>query len=144
MMYAARSGDSAPSTLGQLVERLTANELHHHEEVAIRAEQLENGGDLGVVQPGENRRFGAEPRHDLGVREIRVQRLDGDVAMERLVYRFVDDAGATASELANDSVLADGPANHHQSRATRGSDTSRLAQKCAAQRTATRWLVWSL
>src|SRR6187200_2547128 len=32
--------------------------------------------------------------------------------MERLVHRLVDDASATSPELANDSVLADGPANH--------------------------------
>jgi hypothetical protein len=32
--------------------------------------------------------------------------------MQGLVHRFVDDTRATSPELANDSVLADSPANH--------------------------------
>jgi hypothetical protein len=32
--------------------------------------------------------------------------------MERFVHRLVDDTRATSPELANNSVLADSPANH--------------------------------
>jgi len=46
--------------LRQFVERFTAHELHHHEEVAIGAEQFVNRGDLRMIQPRQNGCFRAE------------------------------------------------------------------------------------
>ena len=54
-----------------------------------------------MIQPREDGRFRPEARHDFGVGEIGVQRLDRDVAMERLVHRLVDDASATSPKLSD-------------------------------------------
>jgi hypothetical protein len=112
MTYAARSGSIGPSRSASFVERLAAQELHHHEEIGLVAEQLEDGGDLRMIEAREDCGFGAEPRHDLAVGEVRVQRLDRDIAAQRLVDRFVDDTCPASSKLADDSILPDGPADH--------------------------------
>jgi hypothetical protein len=112
-------GRQRAESLRQFVERFAAHELHHHQEVAVGAKQFVDGGDLRVIQSCEDRRFRAETRHDLGVREIGIQGFDGDITMKRLVHGFVDDAGATSPELANDPVFADGPADHRKFRALR-------------------------
>jgi len=98
--------------LGHLLERLPCHELHHHQEIAVGAEQLVDGRDLRVIELGENGRLGAEPLDDFRVGQVGIEGLDGNVAVQRLVDGTIHDSRAAAANLLDDAVLADGPANH--------------------------------
>ena len=99
-------------TLQQFLERLAANELHGDHEVRFRLEQFINRGDFRVVELGERRRFSAEPFDQVGPGKVWIQDLDCDLAIERLIYRFVHGAHSAPPELPDDSVFADGLTNH--------------------------------
>src|SRR6266446_5145046 len=97
-----------------MFQRLTADELHHEEEVVLRSEELVNRGDFRMVQLGKRRRFRPEASHDSCVRQLGVQDLDGHLAVERFIERLVDGAHASPSQLPKDSVLADGLSDHRK------------------------------
>jgi len=54
-----------------------------------------------VVQLGENRRFALEATHGVGVSEVRVQDLDGDLSIERRVHGPVNGTRAAAPQLVD-------------------------------------------
>ena len=57
--------------LDELLERLAAHELHHHQPLAFVLEQLVDGGDAGMVEPRDGDGFGAEPLARLRGRSAR-------------------------------------------------------------------------
>src|SRR5688572_13934558 len=72
-----------------------------------------------MVQLGERGGFCPEPLHDVRVGQLRVEHLDRDLAIERLVDRLVNGAHAAAPKRSDDAVFPDGLANHEGSRSTR-------------------------
>jgi hypothetical protein len=97
---------------GELLEGLAADQLHHHQELRLRAEQLVDGGDFRVIEPSEDRRFGAEALQDVGLGKAPVEGLDGHFAPERLVHGPVDHARAAPAKLSDNPVFAGGCADH--------------------------------
>ncbi len=98
--------------LHQLIEGLAANELHHHQEVVIGSVELVDGGDRGMIELGQHARFRAEALHHIAVGEFGIQDLDRDFPIECFIDRLVHGAHAAATEPGDETILADGFANH--------------------------------
>src|SRR6185436_13848899 len=65
-----------------------------------------NGGDVGMIERCQELGFTLEASELLRVaRELRWQRLDGDLAVELSVARQIHHAHATAAQLAFDEVV---------------------------------------
>ena len=99
--------------LRQIVERLAANELHHHQElVLLLMVQFVDRGDAGVIETREGNRLGPEALEHVGVGQIGIEDLDCDLTIERLIDCLIDSTHATATKLVDDAVLPDGGADH--------------------------------
>ncbi len=101
-----------PEPLRQVVERLAAHELHHHQQLVVLMVELVDRRDAGVIESRERDGLAAESLQHVGVGQIGIEDLDRDFAIERLVDRFVDGAHAAATKLVDDAVLADSGADH--------------------------------
>ena len=92
------------------VDRATLRELHHEVGPAVfGGSAIEQAGDSGVLEVGENLALGSEaPRHFSGG-EVAAHDLDRDLLLERLVraLRAVDHAHASSAEDLDDSIGAD-------------------------------------
>ena len=111
---AACGGASGPMPIREIVERLAADELHHHQQlVLLLMVQLVDRGDASVVQTREGDRLGAEALEHVGVGQIGIEDLDCDLTIERLIDCLVDSTHATATKLVDDAVLPDGGADHY-------------------------------
>ena len=78
-----------------------------HDEVrepVVRRPAIQQPGDVGVIEAGENLSLGAEATTDLVGVQAELDDLDGDAALELVVvaYGQVDGAHPAASELADD------------------------------------------
>ena len=101
-----------PQAVAEIVNRLAAHELHHHEQLVVLTVQLVDGGDAGMAQTRERDRFTAEALEDVRVAQFGIEDLDGDVAVERLVDGLVDRSHASAPEAIDDAVFAEGFSEH--------------------------------
>ena len=94
-------------------EALALHELHHDERLALVLADVVDGADVrGDSAPRP--RASARRRSTACLRRSPAPRaeLEGDVASEPIVLRPVDDAHAARPELADDSVVRDGPSDH--------------------------------
>jgi hypothetical protein len=101
-----------PDPLGQVVQGLAPHVLHDHQQLVLLAMELVDGGDAGMAQASQRHRFGAEAFEHVRVGDIRVQDLDGDLAVEGLVLGQVDGPHAAAADSLENPVLADSSAHH--------------------------------
>ena len=104
-----------PGPRDQLLERLAAHQLHHHQQAIVVAKQLVDGRDVGMVDLGERHRLGAEAAHEIVFDQLGADRLDRHLAIERFVDTAIDDAHAAAADLVEDAVLAQRLADHRES-----------------------------
>jgi hypothetical protein len=81
-----------PHARHHVLERLAADELHHHQPLAVVLEQFVDGGDAGMAEPGNSDRFGPEALGDFRVVQFGIEDFDGHIAMEHLVHGAVDRA----------------------------------------------------
>ena len=95
--------------LGQyVVERVAAHQLHDHVEIFAVGDERVERGDVGVIEPGEARRLGAEAVDEIGVAEqFGTQRLHRHFALQHGVERGVDLPDAALAEQVANLVLAD-------------------------------------
>ena len=90
------------------VQAAAGDQLHHVVMQAVLLADVEDGHDVGVVQPGRRLRLAAEPRPQLLVGEqVRRQHLDGDAAAQGFVLGLVDHAHPAAADLADEAILAE-------------------------------------
>jgi len=98
-----RTGWSA--SIQASVERFAVDELQHQELRRSRFFKTVDCADVRMIQRGEELRLALEARHALGIgdEELR-QDLDGDVATELRVARFIDFAHPARAERGEDVV----------------------------------------
>ncbi len=87
---------------------IAGDQLHDDVVGAVVLDDVVNGGDLGVIEPGEHARFAAEALAGFLVGEhAGLEHFDGDIALEFFVARAVDDAHAAGAELGDDAVAVE-------------------------------------
>ena len=104
---ADRCGEQRAHAIDHVLERLAAHELHDHQPLAFVLEQLVDGRDARMAEPGDGDRFGPEPLGDFWIVQFGIQNFDRHLAMERFVQRPIDRAHAAAANPVQDPVLAD-------------------------------------
>src|SRR5579864_9514343 len=96
-------GDGA--ALEAVRQSLPLDQFHDQRPRVSRVFQAINGGNIGMVQRGEDLRFALETSHAVGVRGERLrQDLDGHVPVEIGVAGAVDLPHASAAQQVRDSV----------------------------------------
>jgi hypothetical protein len=103
-----RSRAQSLQLLDDQVETLSLDELHRViQDVAVLAD-LEDGHDIGVMEPGRGAGLVAEPLQGLGV-AARAGRedLQGHLSAQRDLLGLVDHPHAAAADLAEDAEVAD-------------------------------------
>ena len=104
-------GHRQPVVQQEGVERLALEQLHGDERLAILFADFVNRADVRMVEGGGCARL--EPESFGGLRralQVVWQELQRDVAAERQVLRFVDDAHASGAYAVQDAVVGDLPA----------------------------------
>jgi hypothetical protein len=91
--------------LGPLRERLSFDELHRDEQLAVRVADVMHCDDVRMLEPRERLRFGPQPF--VARRGAAEHLLHSDLALEISIVRCVDDAHATVSQLVEDRVAAE-------------------------------------
>jgi hypothetical protein len=90
-----------------VIKRETVDQLHRVEVGAVLLAGGVDGDDVGVVQPGRRFRFAAEALNGFfGQPQAGAEDLEGDLAVEGDLPRFVDHAHAAAADLAHDLEIA--------------------------------------
>ncbi len=94
---------------GKRRQRNARDQLHGKERSPVgRAPGLMDGGNAGVPEPPQDARLAAKHAFDSAVgSEARMKDLDGDAPARVGLLGFIDDAHASAADLANDAVVAD-------------------------------------
>ena len=96
----------APPGLEHPVEALAPDVLHRVIRQPVVLAGREDRHDVGVVELSDGLRLALEPLAALGVEQpVPGDDLEGDVAAERLLDRFINDPHAAAAQLADDPVL---------------------------------------
>ena len=84
------------------------DQLHGHEELAIRLTGIEAGDDVGMVDGRCRLGFTQEAFAEGGIGGVRRQHhLQGDLALQRPLLGSVDGRHATLSQAAEDAIVAD-------------------------------------
>ena len=95
-----------------MLERLSVKVLHGDEGVAGIFADVVDGADVGVVQCGSGLGFAAEAGEGLGIfGDVVRKKLEGHEAVQAGVFRFVNDAHATAAKFFEDTIVGNGLAN---------------------------------
>jgi hypothetical protein len=89
-------------------ERLSLEQFHRQEQLAVRFADLVQLTDGGMVQAGRRPCFADQPLASRGLVRRGADHLDRDRAPEALVARRIDDAHAAFAESAGNCVMADG------------------------------------
>ena len=100
-------GRERTEALDHVLERLAADELHHHQPLPVVLEQLEDGGDAGMIEARDGDGFGAEAPGDFRIVQLGVEDLDRDIAVEGVVEGAKDRAHAAPPHPIKHAVLAD-------------------------------------
>src|SRR6266851_1976995 len=94
-------------------ERLPLQQFHGNKSSPIRLVNFVDGADVRVVQGGRSLGLPLETAESLCiVGEFVGKELQGDVAIELEVFRFVDHTHAPAAQLPQDAVMRDGVIHH--------------------------------
>ncbi len=97
----------------QFVEGLPFEQLHGDEGAAIVFFDGVNGANAGMIERGGGAGFAQETFERLGLAaRVFWQEFEGHAAAELGVLGFIDDAHASAAELAEDFVVGDGFVEH--------------------------------
>src|SRR5262245_19829922 len=101
-----RSGTPLPQQAQNLVESLATDELHGVIVDALARVNVEDRNDVGVVKPGGSPCLAAKPTETQRIeRRTERQDLKSNVATQRLVECFIDDAHPAAPYLANNPIV---------------------------------------
>ena len=125
-------GRKRAQALRELVHRLAAHELHHHQQIVVVPVELVERRDARVIEARERDGLGTESLEDVRVAEIGVEDLDGNFTIERFVDRFVHGPHAAPAEAFDDSILSDGFTNHGTGAEKRSFEV--LKSRCAPRR----------
>ena len=98
--------------IGQIVERLSAHELHHHQQLVVLPVQFVQRRDAGMVQPRERDGFRAKALEHIALAQLRVEDLDRHFAVECLVDRLVDGPHPAPPEAIENTIFTDSLADH--------------------------------
>lgn len=109
-----RFGRRQRSAFDAAFQRLLVVIGHHDEQLPILGlAKFVDGANIGMVKRRSRARLLNETLFGLGVaRQLRRQKLNGDVALQFGVFRFVDDAHAAFAELGADLVMGDNMSDH--------------------------------
>src|SRR5262249_24847237 len=108
--------------LEEVVEVDALHVLHHDEQRAPLLVEVVDVDDVFVLELGEGQRLPLEPDDELRVdRHGRLERLDGDGAVQRLLDGLVDDRHAARGDLRQDPAVSD-PVEHDGTHSTRTCD----------------------
>ena len=103
-----RFGDGQRASEQTVGERLALHQLQHQHARVLPRLHAVDGGDVGVVQRGENLRLALQPGQPLRVLgEIAGQCLDGDVAVERGIAGAPHFAHPAPAQQRHDLVVPD-------------------------------------
>src|SRR5262249_37044599 len=115
-VYRHRRDDAAdPAKVA--VEALAVEELHDDVRRPLRLQgpAVEDLDDIGMLNGARRARFVYESReHLLVARQILLQDLDGDAAVDARMLGDIDHAHAALAERAHDAVIPNGASNHVQ------------------------------
>src|SRR5262249_44378457 len=96
-----------------VLQRLSVEQLHDHELLAIVLADVVDGADVRMIQRRGNPRFTVEPVERLRVRgELGRQKLDRDLPAEPHVFRAINDAHSAAAEALENAVVSDRGPDH--------------------------------
>ena len=91
-----------------LIEGNAFDELHDEIVAAVVGEEVEDGGDVGMVELGKSMGFVQEATVGVGIGDgAGVKQLDGDFAVEVGVVRAIDDSHATATDAFENAIVAE-------------------------------------
>ena len=75
--------------------------------------EIEDGGDVGMIESGERESFSAKTAASRFIgQHARRQDLDGDLAFEALVVGKINNSHASGADLLTDAIMAYGFADH--------------------------------
>jgi hypothetical protein len=96
-----------------LPERLALEKLHGDEGTSFLLVHIVDRADVRMVQGGRGTRFAPHPLHRLAVfRKVFRQELQGNEAVQLVVFGPVDDPHPSDAELLEDAVVGDDLCNH--------------------------------
>ena len=111
----------------EVLEVVALQELHRHVDLALVFAEVEDGDDVGVVEPRGRLGLAVEALPQLFVgADRRRHRLDGDVAAEDGVVGLEDLAHGALADLADDLVLTQLTEIHHTSAPGAGAERQRI------------------
>ncbi len=94
------------AALDELLQVLALEQLHHHVEVPLLFDEVIDGDDIGVVEPGGVSRLALEALHEIGVgAESLGDDLDRDVTVQDGIVAFVDLTHGPFANLPDDVVF---------------------------------------
>src|SRR5271167_1388838 len=101
--------------LDHVVERLPLEQLHDDHPIFVMLLDVVDGANIWMVQRRSRARFLQKAlQRALCLVELRRKKLDGDVASQQGVLRFVNHTHAAAAQLGHDRILPDGPTDHRK------------------------------
>ena len=96
-----------PGFAGAFLGQRFSREIFHYQEVgAVLGDEFVNGGDAGMIQFGEDQRFGAKTFARVVIAQRpRREKFQRHVAIEMLVMRAVHHAHATRPDHLQDAIV---------------------------------------
>ncbi len=92
-----------------VLQRLAFEQFHGDEGAAFVFADVVNGADVGMIEQGSGARFAAEALDGLRVLgNIVGEKFQCDAAAQARVFRFVNDAHATAAQFFQDGIVGNG------------------------------------
>src|SRR5882762_2232918 len=110
----------------QVLQRLSLQQLHGDEVLAVRFVNFMDRADVGMIERGRSKCFALKslPRSGI-VLHIRGKKFQRDMPMQLKVLGFVHHTHTAATELLQDSIVRDGLADHLTSVAVRRRSSSK-------------------
>ena len=99
----------------QMLQRLSFQQFHGDEVLAVRFVDLVNGADVRVIERGGGKGFPLESFSGRGIiLHFRGQKFQRDMAAQLEVFGFVDHTHPAAAELRQNAVMRDGFPDHRR------------------------------
>jgi hypothetical protein len=107
------TGDRDGRAADHPIERLSFEQLHHEELLAVVLTHVVYRADVRMIQRRGNASFAVETLNGGRlVRELQGQKLQGNLATETEVLRAVHDAHSAAAKSRDDAVVRDNLSDH--------------------------------